>query len=414
MKYKNITKILASVLLGVIVLSGFSSNTVKAEGSSISFIPVSSIKLGDNLWGKFQYQNAPMGVLPSIGFSKDDGNKFYLMGSGGFFPENQPNGVVKGIFQQSEIGTTYCDVAINIGTVQAKCYEDYDDCHAQKEPVATYPIIIESPVITSNSNDTYYINDSLDFKTDLTNTALTSGKIEDKKSDPTNQEAFTYQAKTEVIEGQTLVSSENSDYSNALSSSEKLTFIGAGTVKIKVTYEPVGLRGSVDGAGMGQTRDDFYVAEEIITINVVGAKETLDNEISNIETLNLQQDKYTVDSWKLFSNALDNAIKVSAKEDATSLDYMDAYEQLKSAKDNLKLVSEETPDVPGNPTTPSQDNPSQNTTPKVTVAPIATKQDTTAVPKTGDEANTMVYVLCILVSVAAIALFAKKKLLTRQ
>ncbi|MDL2295505.1 hypothetical protein LJC18_01670 [Lachnospiraceae bacterium OttesenSCG-928-E19] len=418
---KEIKSILKKIVVGVmsvVIMSGVITTTVFADemeidilSSQIIFTPVSSIKIGEELWGKFQYHNAPMGVLPAIGFSENDGEKFLLVGSGGWFPENLSDGPVKGVFQQSSVGTTFCDAAINIGTIQAKCYEDYEACYNQEDPIAAYPVTIEEPVITTNAKETYYVNDILDLETALTNTALTQGNIEEKKEDPyAIQEMFTYQAKVEILEGSEGVVVSEQDYSQALGSIEKLEFQQAGTIKLKISYEPIWLLDSpIEMVSEGeQTLADFYKAEKIITINVVDAKELLSEKITEIELLDLQEEDYTVDSWNAFSLALNNANIILTDEDATNEEYVQVYEALISAKDGLKKKQDGDDFNSGqgthNPTNPSGSNQDTNNSNK---SVLTTSAQSTA-PKTGDVINVPLMLIILAGSLLAIVTLMRR------
>ncbi len=123
------------------------------------------------------------------------------------------------------------------------------------------PIVfkVEDPIIKTNAPTTIKKGESLTLATELTNTALTNtdtayyldennydsiyDSIEGENGgkqlidDDTHKAHMpAYQPSVEVIEGQNLVKQTNQDYSNTLKSSETLTFIGTGTVKLKVKY----------------------------------------------------------------------------------------------------------------------------------------------------------------------------------
>lgn len=390
------------MILSVVLLGVCNVNVAKAE-SSITFTPVTSIKLGEELRGKFQYQNASQGMVPTIGFSEEDGNKFWLVGSGGPTPEFPPSGNVTYIFQLSDDGSTYCSEAINVGTVQAKCYATYRDFSDKKEPIVTYPVTIETPVITASANERHYVGDEIEFNTKLTNVALKEGNIEELKAigNPNETGSFTYQAKTEIIEGQDLVVSENADYSNALSSTEKLTFKGTGTVKIKVTYTPVIFTwtGYYDSPTFGidetgrDMREEIYKPETIITIKVAEAKETLNQQVTNVKSENLVEEKYTAETWKVFSVALAKAESVLAKENVTNEEYASAIEELKVARENLK-AKEDNSSATNNSTTNNSttNNSAQNDK----------KEETNTSPKTGDAVNVFFYLILCMASLVCI------------
>ena len=55
-----------TMCLSAAMLIGMTGVSAKAEESTITFTPVSSIKIGEKLTGKFQYQNNPEGMTPTV------------------------------------------------------------------------------------------------------------------------------------------------------------------------------------------------------------------------------------------------------------------------------------------------------------------------------------------------------------
>lgn len=401
----KVYKKLVSACTAVLLLSCGIGSIAQAE-ESISFTPISSIKIGEELAGKPQYQNASEGMSPTIGFSKEDGNSFWLVGSGGPLPVFPSNGSTNLIFQQSELGTfgtTYCSEAIKVGTVQAKCYATYDDCRMKKEPIATYPITIEEPIITTNANETYYVGDKVEFGTKLTNVALKEGNIEELKAvaNPNITGFFTYQAQTEIIEGQNLVVSENADYSNALNSVEELSFIGEGNIKIKITYIPVGLWCGLTDEDSRDLSKEIYIPEKVVTIHVTDTKKTLNDEISNIMNQNLEQDKYTVESWNVFCSALENAKAVLDSDSATNEERINAYEALTMARDGLKLKEPQPSDSTEEPSIQPQNPSGNNSDTKNSVTKVNSEKKE-EIPKTGDSNGIILLTILVLGSLVAI------------
>ncbi len=405
MKRKISKKIMAMMILSVLVMGVCNVNVAKAQ-NSISFTPVSSIKLGEKLQGKFQYQNASSGMEMCLGISAEDSQKFWAVGSGGPIPESPANGTVDLVWSQTDLGTTCMDMAINVGEITAKCYTSYDDLYAKNTPIATYKVNIEKPVISANVKEVCYVGDEVDFITTLTNTALREGNIEAIKSSVTPNDLFTYQAKTEIIEGMDLVDSTNVDYSNALKSQEKLTFKSEGTVKIKVTYEPVRLGGYYfDGVWDDEDYKDLseaiYKPETILTIKVAEAKKTLEQEVTNVKSEELVEEKYTEETWKAFSTALEKAESVLKKENATKEEYVAAIEELKVTKENLKTVEDNssTNDTTNNTTNNSATNSS---------AQNNKKEEVSKAPQTGDSVNALFYIMLCVASLICIVGLKKK------
>lgn len=237
-------KIIALCLAMLLVVSNVA--VIAWAQDTITFAPVKSIKIGDTLRGKFQYQGATAGMEPCLAIPEEYGSKFYIVGGGGLFPDVPESGPVQVVYHQGKGG--FAINAINIGTVQVKCYSSTSAAHAKEEPVAIYPVTIMTPTITTNVKGSYVAGDEITFSTTLEGisdsfpegdiTKLTeeyrSANIHDSDDVP-----FTYRAKTEIIEGSDLVAQSNVDYSQALRSTESLKFTGTGIVKIKVSYVPV-------------------------------------------------------------------------------------------------------------------------------------------------------------------------------
>lgn len=353
--------------LSAAVLIGMTGVPARAEENTITFTPVSSIKVGEELYGKFQYRNAEAGMTPTIQIAEK--NNFITTGSGGGFPEYPSEGPVTLVFSNDYL---FLSQAIYPGKVEAKCYANYDDYRDGKEAVATYPVEIESPVITTNLEETYYVNDTVNFQTKVTNVNLPDGDIAELQAiaDSNVTGDFTYQAIIEVVEGQDNVVRENQDYSQALSSSEVLTFTGTGSITLKITYQPVQL-----GNGLkypddpwGWIDEDFknleeaiYKPETYVTIQVVDAKAALSDEINNAVNAGLEQSQYTAESWNTFDQALKNAQAVLAAADSTNEMYVQACQALKSAREGLVEVSDPTvtpePEEPTVTPEPDENNP---------------------------------------------------------
>lgn len=159
-----------------------------------------------------------------------------------------------------------------------------------------YTVTVEEPVVQTNAPAYVQTGSTIDLITELTNTALGNEKVApylDKenymiyeKDDGTlgwmyNDEGHVpaFAPSVEILEGADLVQRTESDYSNTLSSSEKLAFTGTGTVKLKVTYRQL-LKCTEVGSHLnnnGIKAEEFdplmdfegaYSPEKIITIHV--------------------------------------------------------------------------------------------------------------------------------------------------
>lgn len=136
-------------------------------------------------------------------------------------------------------------------------------------------IIVEEPIITHNAPSTIKVGSNLTLKTELTNTALTNKKVSEYTEEiehdtdphyiPNNDNIHTvaYRPIVEVVEGQSLVKQSGQDYTNTLHTSETLSFYGAGTVKLKVTYRQINTCCLIT-----EKRDTRYNPEKTITIKV--------------------------------------------------------------------------------------------------------------------------------------------------
>ncbi len=145
-----------------------------------------------------------------------------------------------------------------------------------------YIITIEEPIIVHNMPESVDLGMSYTFTTQLTNTELVNKKVADfpyiEKDEFGRSDYYdagdsllheiVYRPVIEVVEGASLVSRSNQDYTNTLNSSENITFTGEGTVKIKITYEQLNTIPCCV-SGRDNKEDYFYSPEKIITVNVV-------------------------------------------------------------------------------------------------------------------------------------------------
>lgn len=164
-------------------------------------------------------------------------------------------------------------------------------------------IQIEEPVIKNNAPTNIKVGDTLQFTTELTNTALankdTAYYLDENNyskgvSENGNQWGMlnnddihdchepTYLPSVEVLEGKELVKQTNQDYTNTLKSSETLSFTGTGMVKLRVKYNQfitcIDCQ-SVYDENYKQTGEYYtYNPEKIITIEVTGETIIPENE----------------------------------------------------------------------------------------------------------------------------------------
>lgn len=155
-----------------------------------------------------------------------------------------------------------------------------------------YTITVEEPIIQDNAPDTVKSGESINLQTELTNTALVNTDVayyydpENYYDDGTlvadsthKRHVAAYQPMVEVIEGAELVEQTEQDYSHTLNSSEKLTFTGEGTVKLRIVYNQI-VNCSCPDLDMS---DVLYNPEKIVTIQV-GSSGTEDDIIQNDDT----------------------------------------------------------------------------------------------------------------------------------
>ena len=238
----------------------------------------------------------------------------------------------------------------NPGTITMQPYYQYVDSESYEligdrvyvgDPIT---IQIEEPVIKTNAPESIEVGDTLQFTSELTNTALTNKDtayyldennyykgayddgyqiIELKDDDTHYHHEPAYQPSVEILEGKELVKQTNQDYTNTLKSSETLSFTGIGTVKLKVKYNQFITCASCQSVydENGKQTGEYYTynPEKIITIEVV------DNSDAPIEN-NI---KYDVPNDILIDG--DTSFPSGTVIKAETLTSGDLYEQAKSA-----------------------------------------------------------------------------------
>ncbi len=154
-------------------------------------------------------------------------------------------------------------------------------------------ITVEEPVITSDAPVTAKAGSTVRLNTALTNTALQNMKTAEYEDEDNyyyyefyeeyeynwyerGYNPVAYKPSVTVIEGSDCVAQSEQDYTNTLSSSETLTFIKPGTVKLKITYTQFATSSSLlyyyDWESEQLIDNDLrYNPEKIITIQVTDA-----------------------------------------------------------------------------------------------------------------------------------------------
>ena len=152
-----------------------------------------------------------------------------------------------------------------------------------------FTVTVEEPVIQTNAPASIQSGDTLNFTTELTNTALVNkdtayylnennysgGMLVEDETHKTHEVA--YQPSVEILEGKDIVSQSNQDYSNTLKSSETLTFTGTGTVKLKVIYKQFNTCKDCI-----QSDSELYNPEKVITIQVTEKATNITDSVSGI------------------------------------------------------------------------------------------------------------------------------------
>lgn len=197
---------------------------------------------------------------------------------------------------------------------------------AERDVKNPYIVTIEEPVINTNMPKRVQVGKEMQLTTSLSNTELENIKVEDIKWSGTMGDdiPWGYQPKVEIISGAGLVERGESDYSNILSSSEKIKFTGEGTVEFKVIYDMVPLQGSEDEF----SAEAMYSPEKTFSVEVVS--ELPDSgEVSDQTSNNIKADTSGLDWDSICENNqvdLGNDLEVTltqeeaAKEDASKLE----------------------------------------------------------------------------------------------
>ncbi len=194
------------------------------------------------------------------------------------------------------------------GEVTFKLHNEYSGGFCSN---GTAKLIIEKPVIEHNISQIVTTGDTYDFQTKL-------GNIGDSyilKS--------IYDSEITIIKGAECIESSAKNYTD-LATSEKLKFVKAGEVQLKITYKATPIS--------GYSEILVYTAEEIITFNIVdkGAeivqdvkkqevdtitKDTLLNALNNSNSVkvNCTENNKTVYSWQFAPKDKNSLVNVNMK-----------------------------------------------------------------------------------------------------
>ena len=200
-----------------------------------------------------------------------------------------------------------------------------------------------------NTDTAYYLDEkNYDFSSSLGSVRLPMLKIDASLPSPHTP---AYQPSVEILEGGDIVKQAEQDYSNTLKSSERLTFTGTGTVKLKITYKQFVTCGPCQ---MLQDPNNNYQVigfrtynpEKIVTIHVTkdGKPPILESpnksDLQNLISQNskLHASDYTTASYQAFSSALNHAKEVLNSPNATPEEVDKATEHLKKMIEGLKTA----------------------------------------------------------------------------
>lgn len=204
-----------------------------------------------------------------------------------------------------------------------------------------YTFTVEEPVINTNLPKNVQVGTEMEMISSLDNTELKNMKVFDVKHAFDNQTyqityPFGYQPRVEVITGNELVERSDGDYSNILSTSEKIKFTGAGTVTFKVTYELLPI---ADGVPDAIEEEAIYNPEKTFTVEVV-SDSIINNEVSDKTDENVKVDTDGLDwtsickDYKLDS-ALGN-VKIDLEQEEVARDVLTKLKQ-QADKDNYSI-----------------------------------------------------------------------------
>ena len=167
--------------------------------------------------------------------------------------------------------------AVYPGTMnlQLYLYSDTDDNNGWKEEPygEPYKVTVEEPLIWTNEPSEISVGETITLKSELQNIDLKNESVDYYKeilSKVNTQEFYwiseklAYEPQYIVEQGKDLIECRDGDFSNTLKASEKIRFVKAGTVKIRVRYQSLKLCGILDD----DITANYYSPEKEIVIQV--------------------------------------------------------------------------------------------------------------------------------------------------
>lgn len=241
--------------------------TIKERQNSIIVNPIKqTLKLGEKI-SPYQFRNLPYGSEACGFLDKGDMEKFDLgqiVGWDDWISRNTGRTQTVEILlfpYTNSMGYWICYTAAYPGTALIKYYTNPENFLKGDPPFYTSQITIIAPTIETNLKKEYKEGQSLEFETTLSNTAYRDIPFDQLESAGSDR-WFYYTPKIEILSGTDCCEWVGEASKTTLSFSQKLKFIKAGTITLKVTYAP---------SGTYQTEysdRNSYQPEKILTIQV--------------------------------------------------------------------------------------------------------------------------------------------------
>lgn len=240
-------KRLIGLTLGIVAAVSLTLFSVCAtDAPEVTFLLPQTLKIGDSLTEEEHMLAATGKNLPQ-GYFGVDFDGFYLAAFGSHAGDGpvavKPDGTGEAyLFAHKVYVPGNYDFQASIMRFNEETKE-YEEIEKIGKP---YCVTVEEPVIETNEPTVLRKGDSIVLTAELTNTSLKNGKVQTYKDEIRRQleesGVFSihepiYEPAFEIIEGAALVEREDGDFSNTLTASEKLTFTGTGTVKIRVIFQ---------------------------------------------------------------------------------------------------------------------------------------------------------------------------------
>ena len=174
----------------------------------------------------------------------------------------------------------FYDTAIYPGTVEFQAqignYDSNGIWASDQNIGKKYTVRIKTPSITTNEPKKLHVGESFILNSSIKDTALQNDLVSNYEQGNSYYHTLVYQPSFEVIQGADLIECTDGDFSHMLTATEKISFKKAGTVKIKIKYNPVFLCNWCKQHG----RNSYYVPEKTITLKI-------ENPVTSLGTVKL-------------------------------------------------------------------------------------------------------------------------------